>query len=294
MMDVPRPNGFTVALAFLVAALPFADVASAQGRGASLLSWLRSNLERVEVTERPRSADRPRRPVPRGEESGDLGQRPTVVLDERNRRGDRARRPRGRDRQNERIDREERADRRGRGSRRGGSAKRRSERAGGSQGGPNGKRQSGPPFCHSGSGHPVFGMEWCRERGFAPQAGSDRRYEQNRRFRRWNRQYEERSRRQERRREPGDITFEGLSQRRDARLSEGKLEDVLGPRVFGRFERQARRFGSDSDLSGRWVGDRDEQVLRVQVGPRLFAELIDGNRDGRVDRAVLAEPSRER
>lgn len=29
----------------------------------------------------------------------------------------------------------------------------------------NGERR-GPPFCRNGEGHPVHGMEWCRDRGF--------------------------------------------------------------------------------------------------------------------------------
>jgi hypothetical protein len=34
--------------------------------------------------------------------------------------------------------------------------------------GKSGKAKSGggPAFCRSGAGHPVFGMEWCRERGW--------------------------------------------------------------------------------------------------------------------------------
>jgi hypothetical protein len=31
----------------------------------------------------------------------------------------------------------------------------------------------GPAFCRSGSGHPVFGRQWCREKGFS--LGVDRR-----------------------------------------------------------------------------------------------------------------------
>jgi hypothetical protein len=29
-----------------------------------------------------------------------------------------------------------------------------------------GGRGGGPAFCRSGAGHPVFGREWCRERGW--------------------------------------------------------------------------------------------------------------------------------
>lgn len=299
MMDLPRPNVFAVAVAFVAVTLPFADGASAQGGGEDLVSWLRSSLERVEVTERPRSTERPRQPAPR-EESSDRAQRPPVVIDERNRRGDRSRRPRGRDRQDERSEQDERTDRRGREAergregRRGGSATPRTKRAEGPPKGRRGAGEPGPPFCRSGAGHPVFGMAWCRERGFAPQVRPNRRYERNRRYGERDRRYEERRRRQERHRGSADIVFEDRRQRQDARLSEARLEDVLGSRVLGRLVRLGRRLEPRSELSGRWVGGRGEQVLRVQAGSQVLAELIDSDRDGRVDRALVAEPASRR
>jgi len=33
-------------------------------------------------------------------------------------------------------------------------------------------KDNGPAFCRSGAGHPVFGREWCREKGW--DAGRDR------------------------------------------------------------------------------------------------------------------------
>src|SRR5688572_761577 len=27
-------------------------------------------------------------------------------------------------------------------------------------------KDAGPPFCRNGEGHPVFGMQWCEEKGF--------------------------------------------------------------------------------------------------------------------------------
>lgn len=32
-------------------------------------------------------------------------------------------------------------------------------------------KAGGPAFCRSGAGHPVFGMEWCRERGWTGAGG---------------------------------------------------------------------------------------------------------------------------
>lgn len=32
-------------------------------------------------------------------------------------------------------------------------------------------KSGGPAFCRSGAGHPVFGMEWCRERGWTESDG---------------------------------------------------------------------------------------------------------------------------
>jgi len=37
------------------------------------------------------------------------------------------------------------------------------------RGGANG---GGPEFCRTGAGHPVFGMEWCREHGWTGSSGS--------------------------------------------------------------------------------------------------------------------------
>lgn len=296
MMNVTRPKVFAVAFGVLVAGLPFANMASAQQEGQSLLSWLRPSLERIELTERPRSTNRSQRPIPREEESGDPAQRPPVVLDERNGRGDRSRRPRGRSRQDERPDRERHPDRRRPEAERGrhgghrGSATHRSGRAGNPQRSPHGKRQPGPPFCRSGTGHPVFGMEWCRERGFAPQAAPDRRYERNRRSRERARRRKGERRWYEQHRRERNITYDGRRQHQDARLTAARLEDVLGPRTLAGLERLARRFGNDSALTGRWVGDREKRVLRIQAGPQMLAELIDHDRDGQVDRTLLAEP----
>lgn len=37
-----------------------------------------------------------------------------------------------------------------------------------------GEKGGGPAFCRSGAGHPVFGWEWCRERGWDGTDGRDR------------------------------------------------------------------------------------------------------------------------
>jgi hypothetical protein len=43
-----------------------------------------------------------------------------------------------------------------------------------------------------------------------------------------------------------------------------------------------------SALSGRWIERRGAQVLRVKAGSQTLVELIDSDRDGRADRALLA------
>lgn len=124
----------------------------------------------------------------------------------------------------------------------------------------NARRGNGPPFCRNGQGHPVHGREWCRDKGWS---GGDWRDVS------WD-----------------DVIFgRDAERRRSDRLGRGGLIDVLGDVVFGRLERQARATGSGS-LTGRFVESRG-QVLQVRAGSMPLAELLDIDRDGRVDRVLL-------
>ena len=146
----------------------------------------------------------------------------------------------------------------------------------------NGKR--GPKFCRTGEGHPVFGMEWCRDRGFG-----DGRWDDD--DDRWERR---RDGRWERQQDWGDIIFgdRGDDRRDDRRrgtLSEGVLGDILGSDVLRRLQAQSRALNRGSDIDGRWVrGSGATRVLQLRADGRPLAELADYDGDGRVDIAVMA------
>jgi hypothetical protein len=122
------------------------------------------------------------------------------------------------------------------------------------------QRGHGPPFCRDGSGHPVHGRQWCRDKGWGLGVQWDRA--------RWE-----------------DVV---LRQPRDRKrqLNRGGLIDVLGDVVLGRFEAQGRRHGS-GPLAGTWLQDGNAGVLQLSVGGVPFARLVDSNHNGRVDAVLL-------
>lgn len=68
----------------------------------------------------------------------------------------------------------EAADAQGRGKSRGGDSDRdRPEliRRGDYDRGDDRRAERGPPFCRNGQGHPVHGMQWCRDKGFGGNGG---------------------------------------------------------------------------------------------------------------------------
>ena len=97
---------------------------------------------------------------------------------------------------------------------------------------------NGPKFCRNGEGHPVYGMEWCRRKGYDTGYGVFSRVD-------W-----------------GDVVLrrprDGARQRD---LGRGTLQDILGSVVLGRFDRQRSRLGFSQPLYGRWVDSNDGAVL---------------------------------
>ncbi|MEX1181785.1 MAG: hypothetical protein WEF86_01020 [Gemmatimonadota bacterium] len=138
-------------------------------------------------------------------------------------------------------------------------------------------RGGGPSFCRSGEGHPVFGREWCRDKGF--DLGSDRTLrgvlggrdrDQDRDYNVWE-----------------DIILGRQQDRRDDRsLGRSVLQDVLGSVVLGRFESIGRQHGSGA-INGQWLMNGAASVLQLNAGSVLFAQLVDINRDGRVDDVIF-------
>jgi hypothetical protein len=124
-----------------------------------------------------------------------------------------------------------------------------------------------PAFCRSGQGHPVFGREWCLDRGHG--LGS-------RQGTIWSR---------------GGIDDVTWRRRTDDRLDCGGLVGVLGDIVLGRLAFQAISLGYDQPLVGSWVAQPEgPRILRVSSGDYEVAELVDTDRDDRVDVLYVVQP----
>ncbi|MGH7443944.1 MAG: hypothetical protein ACREKM_03665, partial [Longimicrobiales bacterium] len=128
----------------------------------------------------------------------------------------------------------------------------------------------GPKFCRNGSGHPVHGRAWCRDKGW----DRDREWDRRDRDRRWDRV------------DWGDVIF-GRGDRRGDRFGSNVLLDLLGDRVYGRLDNHRRSRGYDSRLDGRWDSYGSGHVLQVFAGGVPIAQLIDANRDGRAEMVLL-------
>lgn len=119
-------------------------------------------------------------------------------------------------------------------------------------------KKSNARFCRDGSGHPVFGREWCRDRGWG--ANGD-----------WG---------------PvdfGRVIWSAPTQRRDVYRGSA-LDAILGRSTRARFDSMNRR---SEPLDGTWLRTQYGDVLRLTAGSRPFAELLDRNRDGRVDLILM-------
>lgn len=123
-----------------------------------------------------------------------------------------------------------------------------------------------PAFCRSGEGHPVWGREWCIEKRFG--LGGDGVL--------WSRGTVD------------DVVFDRRPDR--DRLDRGSLIDVVGDVVFNRLALHALSLGYDQPLSGAWVADpQGPQLVRIYSGDRPVAELVDTDRDDRVEVLYVAQ-----
>ena len=127
--------------------------------------------------------------------------------------------------------------------------------------------RGGPPaFCRSGEGHPVWGRGWCVDKGFGLGDGDG--------VWGWDDSLE-------------DVVLRAPDRDRGM-LDRGGLADVLGDIVFGRIALQSLVLGVDEPLTGRWIGrDDGPAVLRITAGDLTVAELVDADRDDRVDAMVF-------
>jgi hypothetical protein len=129
------------------------------------------------------------------------------------------------------------------------------------------ERGNGPSFCRSGAGHPVFGWDWCRERGWDR---SNSRYPVRWERRPWD-----------------DVIFSKDPSR--STLDRRTLGEVLGDVVFGRIDTRRRELGSTADYAGRWVASSAGRELWISAGGVPLARLVDRDGDRRVDGVYLAE-----
>jgi hypothetical protein len=135
-------------------------------------------------------------------------------------------------------------------------------------------RDGSPSFCRSGAGHPVWGRQWCLDKGFG--LGMDNDF-------RWGRTVDPRDviiRR------PADIII-----REDpaTALTREVLQRVLGDAAFNRLAVHAITLGLVEPLTGVWLGESTgPRVLLVQSGEVPVAEVVDVNRDGTTDALYVA------
>jgi hypothetical protein len=121
----------------------------------------------------------------------------------------------------------------------------------------------GPAFCRSGAGHPVHGRYWCVQKGYG--MGRDTRWDRVR----W------------------DVIFRVPTPRVTRDLQRSYLSDVLGYAVYTRLDARRRHLGISRPLTGRWFIGDGRSVLVVSAGGIPLAELVDLNRDRRVDLVLV-------
>lgn len=125
-----------------------------------------------------------------------------------------------------------------------------------------------PAFCRNGAGHPVWGRDWCLDKGFGLGSRSGTLWSRG---------------------SVGDVVF----RRRDTRdrLDRGGLAGVLGDVVFGRLALQAITLGYDQPLVGVWVAQPEgPRILQVRSGDYAVAEFVDRDRDDRVEVLYVVQP----
>ncbi|HMI55191.1 MAG TPA: hypothetical protein VK494_03295 [Gemmatimonadaceae bacterium] len=124
-----------------------------------------------------------------------------------------------------------------------------------------------PSFCRSGEGHPVWGRQWCLDKGFGVGAQQDVRWGATPSV--------------------SDIIFG----RRPGTptLTRDALASILGPVAFDRLALHALTLGYTDPLTGVWRSEATgPDVLLVKSGRHPVAELVDRNRDQRPELMLVA------
>ncbi len=129
-------------------------------------------------------------------------------------------------------------------------------------------KKGAPSFCRSGAGHPVWGRQWCIEKGFGLGVDNDLR---------WSRVVD-----------PSNVI---ITRPTTGDLTRDVLLDVLGSVVLNRFATHAVTLGLQDPLTGRWLGETTEtgpRVLLLSSGTRPVAEVVDLNRDNNADLVLVS------
>jgi hypothetical protein len=128
-------------------------------------------------------------------------------------------------------------------------------------------KSGSPSFCRSGAGHPVWGRQWCIDKGFG--LGTDQNV-------RWGTT-----------RDISNVILgRGIS---TGSVTRDALLNLLGPVVFNRLALHAVTLGYTDPLTGVWRSEATgPQVLLVNSGSHPVAELVDTNRDQRGDLMLVS------
>ncbi len=127
-------------------------------------------------------------------------------------------------------------------------------------------REDAPSFCRSGAGHPVWGRQWCIDKGFGLGTYQDVRW--------------------------GRTSLDNVTFTRpldSGTLGRDALISLLGNVVFDRLGLHAVTLGYAEPLSGTWAGEpTGPRVLQLYSGNYPVAEIVDTNRDNRAETLVVA------
>ena len=128
-------------------------------------------------------------------------------------------------------------------------------------------KSGAPSFCRSGAGHPVWGRQWCLDKGFG--IGDYEDY-------RWGRSTD-----------LGDFSYPRSVYQPS--ITSTILQTILGTTAYNRLALHAVELGFLEPLTGRYVSQQDgPQMLYVNSGQYPVAELVDTNRDFRWDDLLVA------
>lgn len=128
-------------------------------------------------------------------------------------------------------------------------------------------KNGAPSFCRSGAGHPVWGRQWCLEKGFGLGDSPDFEWAAAR--------------------DIGNLVY--VRPVTNGTLARDALLNLIGPVAFDRLALHALTLGYTDPLSGVWQSDATgPSVLLVNSGRYPIAELVDGNRDQRLDLMLVA------